>query len=191
MWKVFLSIYFLFSVHCCATIYAQCNADSIIYKLALKANWKDELNMNDKESRYLTIDYRPEYPYVLGVNLKKWGIDSLVYKKLLQINDTLSIDYHASYLSHIFQDDPEVIILNKESYKKIKSKNFWKKFWRTYRYSSGQIFVSAIAYDDNCTEAVFYYEIASHWLVGGGFFAVCKFENGEWKLKENVGVLQS
>jgi len=28
--------------------YAQCNADSIIYKLVLKDNWKDELNINNK-----------------------------------------------------------------------------------------------------------------------------------------------
>lgn len=172
---------------------AQCNSDSIIYKLTLTSHCGNDTNINDKVCRYLTIEYTPIEPDLWGIiHIKNVDMDSMMVKELFRINDTLSINYHASHLNKMYRGDPEVIIINRKDFieKKITAKNFWKRFWKVYPQSGGLMSVSAIAYNADCTEAIFYFENVHQWLVGGGYLAICHLEKDEWGVKHIIGVLQ-
>ena len=122
------------------------------------------------------------------------GVDSTTYKRFLQINDTLSVACHSAHLNRMFTNDKEVIILNKKERKKFDKINSWtetlNKFWKIYPHSGGIMWVSAIGYNDDCTEAIFYFVNETLHLGRMGYFAVCQYESNNWVVKKIIPIFQ-
>jgi hypothetical protein len=174
------------------TTQAQCNDDdSIVYLKAFYEYQKEDIAATGCCICF-TIRPEPQYPYpcvLFGYQCDRM-VDSVMLEQLLDVCDTLSLDYHITCLQKTFKNVSNVKIISKEDVSVAPSSYY---FFDKYECSTGIINVSPIVYNENKTLALFYFDIdPKGFYVGSyGCFAVCEKKGDEWKVKEIITVIEN
>ncbi|MDR1348416.1 MAG: hypothetical protein LBJ63_08350 [Prevotellaceae bacterium] len=172
---------------------AQSDDDRIVYLKAFYECRKEYISATDSNICF-SIQSEPQYPspcVLFGYPCDRM-VDSIMLEQLLDVCDTLSLDYHIFCLQKTFSNTDNVKIISKKEIIVAPNLDY---LYDEYECDMDEINVSPIIYNENKTMALFYFDIypENGGFYGGryGCFAVCEKKGGEWKVKEIITVIES